>query len=83
MNRLRGLARADRDYLREVELKAGRVTEHLADRAEDGGIHHELAGFRRARDKAAGAARALAAEIVGAERGGVGEGTQLVRRLRP
>ena len=53
------------------------MTEHLADRAEDGRIHHELAGFRRTRDEAAGAACALAAEIVGAECGGVGEGTQL------
>ena len=57
------------------------MTEHLADRAEHRGIHHEFAGFWRARDQAAGPARAASAEVVGAEGRLVSEGAQLVGDL--
>ena len=76
MNRLRGLVRADRDYLRQMELEAGRVAEHLADAAEHRRMHHELAAFRRARNQSAGATRAMAAEVVGAERSRLDERMQ-------
>ena len=64
-----------------MELKAGRMTEHFADGAEHGGIHHELAGLWRARDQAAGSAGAASAEIVGAEGRGFGEWAQLLSDL--
>ena len=81
MNGLSRLAGADRNNLREMELKAGRMAEHLGDGAEHDRMHDELAGFWRARDQSAGPAGAAAAEIVGAERSVLGKGTQLARDL--
>jgi hypothetical protein len=77
MNRLGRLAGADRNDLREMELKAGGVAEHFADTAEHHGIHHEVAGFWRARDQPAGPACAASAEIVGTDWCLFSEGTQL------
>src|SRR5688572_7735783 len=68
MHELRGLARADRDHLREMELEGRRLREHLADGAEHERVHDELAARLRARDEAARPLRAMAGEVVRAER---------------
>ena len=50
MNRLRRLSRADRNDLGQMQLKAGGMTEQLADSAEHGRMHHEVAAGLRSRD---------------------------------
>lgn len=77
MNRLARLTRANRDDLREMQLKAGRVAEQFADTAEHRRMHHQLAAFWRARDESTGPACATAAEIVGPKLRRVGVWTQL------
>ena len=70
VHELRGLARADLDHLREVELVARRViAEHAVERAEHERMRGEIAEARRPREQRAGAARVAAGELVGAGRG--------------
>jgi len=68
VDRLPGLARTDRDHLRQVELEARRVTEHLADGAEHERMHDDVTAGSRACDESAGPPRAPAGEVVGSER---------------
>src|SRR5262249_40512165 len=66
MNRLCGLARTNRDYLREMNLVIGGVSEKPVSGAERDRMHHQLAAYRRACDQGSRATCIATVEAVGA-----------------
>ena len=78
MHQLTRFAGADVDHLREVQLVArGVIAEDLIERSRDERMDRERPERRRTGDHAAAAARAVAAEVVGAHRRGFDVGGHL------